>query len=87
MQRILRWEFGGTGEALANLAKVTGETKYLDAARRFDDDEMLQSAFAGENNLTRKHGNTNVPKFIAAASVFELTGEESYRKAASFFWR
>ncbi len=37
MQRILVVEYGGIAEALANLYRLTGQSRYLAAARRFDD--------------------------------------------------
>jgi hypothetical protein len=87
MQKILRAEFGGIGEAMANLAEITGDARYLTAARCFDHDEVLKPMAAGEDILTNRHGNTEIPKFIAAAREYELTGEETYRKAAEFFWQ
>jgi len=87
MQKILHWEFGGIGEAMANLSAITGDGRYLQAARCFDHDEVLQPMAAGFDILTGHHGNTEIPKFIAAACEYELTGEEPYRKAAEFFWQ
>lgn len=87
MQVVLEREFGGIGEAMANLAALAGDEKYLRAARRFDHDMMLLPAAAGEDNLTKRHGNTNIPKFIDAARKYELLGEPVYAKGASFFWR
>ena len=87
IQKILHWEFGGIGEAMANLAAITGDARYLSAARCFDHDEVLKPLAAGEDILKGHHGNTEIPKFIAAAREYELTGEESYRKASAFFWQ
>lgn len=87
MQKILKCEFGGIGEAMANLSAITGDKRYLQAARCFDHDEVLKPMAAGEDILTKHHGNTEIPKFIAAAREYELTGEEPYRKAAEFFWQ
>lgn len=87
MQRLLEREFGGFGEAMAELAHTTGEGKYLEAAKRFDQDQMLNPMAAGQDNLTGLHANTAIPKFVDAARKYEMTGEEHYRKASSFFWR
>ena len=87
MQKVLATEFGGMGEVLADLAAVTGEQKYLDAARRFDHDRVFQPAARGEDALTGLHANTQVPKFVSAARLYELTGDAFYQKAATFFWQ
>ena len=87
MQQVLQTEFGGMGEVLANLAAATGDEKYLRAARRFDHDLVFEPAAAGQDTLSGLHANTQIPKFVAAAREYELTGNEFYRKAATFFWR
>jgi DUF1680 family protein len=87
MQKILHWEFGGIGEAMSILAAITGDARYLKVARCFDHDEVLKPMAAGEDILKGHHGNTEIPKFIAAAREYELTGEEPYRQAAEFFWQ
>ena len=87
MQRVLCREFGGMGEVMANLAAATGKESYLQVAKRFDHDGAIKPAAAGEDKLTGHHANTLIPKFIAAAREYELTGDESYQKAATFFWQ
>jgi len=87
MQRVLGTEFGGMGEIMANLAAVTGKESYLQVAKRFDHESVLKPAEAGEDKLAVHHANTMIPKFVSAAREYELTGDESYRKAATFFWQ
>ncbi len=87
MQRVLATEFGGMGEVMANLSAVTGKDQYLEAAKRFDHDEVFQPAARGEDALTGLHANCQIPKFVAAARLYELTGMEFYRDAATSFWR
>lgn len=86
MQRMLNVEHGGMNEALANLFAITGEEKYLRIAERFNHLAVLKPLARGEDVLTGLHANTQIPKFTGVARLFELTGQEWYRKAAVNFW-
>ena len=86
MQRMLGNEHGGMNECLANLYGLTGEEKYLKIALRFNHQDLIGPAAQRRDNLTGKHANTQFPKFIGAAREYELTGDESLRTAATFFW-
>ncbi len=87
MQRTLQTEFGGMNEVLANLSAVTGNSRYLLVAKRFDHHLVMDPAAQGRDTLTGLHANTQVPKFTGAAREFELTGDPYYREAAQFFWQ
>jgi uncharacterized protein len=87
MQRTLQIEFGGMNEVLANLSAVTGNSRYLVVAKRFDHHAVMDPAAQGRDTLTGLHANTQVPKFIGAAREYELTGEPYYHDAALFFWQ
>jgi hypothetical protein len=86
MQRILNTEFGGIGESLENLAAITGDTTYRDTAKRFDHERILAPLAAGRDELTKVHANTTIPKIIAAARRYELTGDERSHDIANYFW-
>jgi len=86
MQRMLGVEHGGMNEALANLYALTGENKYLEIAERFNHRAVIEPLSRGEDILTGLHANTQIPKFIGAARLYELTGKEWYHNAASYFW-
>jgi len=86
MQRILGTEFGGMGETLANLYAVTGKQQYLEVAQRFDHKRFLDPLAAHRDDLKGLHMNTQIPKVIAAAREYELTGETRYRQIAEYFW-
>ncbi|WP_116108796.1 glycoside hydrolase family 127 protein [Lewinella sp. IMCC34191] len=86
VQHMLDCEFGGVQETLADLYADTGEEKYLEIARVFHDESIIDSLAMGEDILPGKHGNTQIPKLIASSRLYEITGEESDRKPAEFFW-
>ena len=86
MQRVLLVEYGGMGEVLANLYGVTGKTEYLNLARRFDKKGFVDPLAAHRDELKGLHVNTHVPQVIAAARLFELTGNKRYWNIADYFW-
>lgn len=86
IQKMLRCEYGGMNDVLANLYAVTAERKYLDLSYVFYDDFVMKPLSQRIDPLPGKHSNTNVPKAIGSAAQYELTGRESDKTIASFFW-
>ncbi len=86
MQRVLLVEYGGMGEVLANLYNATGKREYLNLARRFDKKWFFDPLAAHRDELKGLHVNTHVPQVIAAARLYELTGDRRYWNIASYFW-
>ncbi len=86
MQRVLLVEYGGMGEVLSNLYGVTGKREYLDLARRFDKKWFFDALAAHRDELKGLHVNTHVPQVIAAARLYELTGDKRYWNIADYFW-
>lgn len=86
MQKMLAIEHGGINEAIANLYAFTGEKKYLQLALRFNHMEVIGPASNREDNLTGKHANTQIPKFVGTAREYELTGQDRLKTASEFFW-
>ncbi len=86
-QKMLETEFGGMAEVLANLYAMTGNPEHLRLARTFDHKALFDPLARGNDPLDGLHGNTQIPKMIAAAREYELTGEARYRDIASFFWQ
>ena len=86
MQRVLLVEYGGMGEVLANLYGVTGKREYLNLAQRFDKKGFFDPLAAHRDELKGLHVNTHVPQVIAAARLYELTGDRRYWNIADYFW-
>jgi len=86
MQRVLLVEYGGMGEVLSNLYGVTGKREYLDLARRFDKKWFFDALAAHRDELKGLHVNTHIPQVIAAARLYELTGDKRYWNIADYFW-
>lgn len=87
MQSMLRCEYGGINETLADLFSDTNDKKYLRLSERFYQKAILDSLKAGFDVLPGKHCNTNIPKLIGLSRIYELTGDTSERRAAEFFWQ
>ena len=83
--RMLRVEFGGMNEVLVNLAAVTKKDRYLETARLFEQPGFLDPLAQRRDELQGLHANTNVPKIIGAARMYEVTGDRRYREIAEYF--
>lgn len=86
IQQMLISEQGGLNETFADVAAITGEKSYLALAHQFSDQRMLQPLLKGEDNLTGKHANTQIPKVIGYKRIADLEGLEDWDRAAKFFW-
>lgn len=86
MQTMMRNEQGGMNEVLADAYAVSGDVKYLDAARRFSHLQILDSLSKGIDPLDNLHANTQVPKAQGFGRIGELSGDQKYLDAGRFFW-
>jgi len=86
MQQMLGHEFGGMNEVMADIYTITGDKRYLDCAKRFDHRAITAPLIRGEDQLTGKHANTQIPKIIGMAEVATLTGNQKEDAGARFFW-
>ncbi len=87
MQAMLRSEHGGMNEVLADVARITGDGKYMVLARRFSHHAIMDPLARGEDHLSGLHANTQIPKVIGFKRIADLTGERRLNDAATFFWQ
>jgi len=73
-------------ETLADIYKLTGDKKYLETARRFYHEAILNPLREGRDELAGKHANTQIPKGIGQARLYEAAGDANGRDIARFFW-
>ncbi len=84
---MLKCEYGGMNEVMAELYEITGEEKYLRLAKRFCESGILQPLSECKDELQGKHANTQIPKVIGAAAVYNAdNSREEYKRAAEFFF-
>nr|WP_321454229.1 beta-L-arabinofuranosidase domain-containing protein [uncultured Carboxylicivirga sp.] len=86
IQKMLNCEYGGINEALAELYAVTGDTTYMKMTDAFYQKSILDPLANHQDVLPGKHANTQVPKLVGLARIYELTGNQKDRDAAEYFW-
>ncbi len=86
MQEILNMEHGGMNEVFADAYEITGDKKYLEAAKRYSHHKFLDPLSENIDNLDNQHANTQIPKFIGFERIAELSDDIKYKEAARFLW-
>ena len=87
LEQLLGMEHGGVNEVLADAYQITGDKKYLDAAKRFSHKWILNPMKDHNGkHLDNIHANTQVPKIVGFARVAELSKDADYLEASRFFW-
>lgn len=86
MQSVLGTEYGGMNDVLAQIYLMTGNIKYLNAAKRFDHTARFTPLLNNQDTLSGLHANTQVPKWIGAAKEYKATGITSYLTIAKNAW-
>lgn len=91
-QRAAMWalyiagEAGGMNEVLCDLAVLTGDPVFVEAARLFDLDTMLDFAAAGRDELDGMHANQHAATLLGYLALGDLTGEARYTDAVVNLW-
>ena len=86
IENMLANEFGGMNEIFADAYKITGEEKYILAAKKFNHKEIFESMKNKIDNLDNKHANTQVPKAVGYQRIAEVYNDSDNNIAANFFW-
>lgn len=86
-RKMIRNEFGGINESFYNLYAITGDERYRWLAHFFYHNDVIDPLKEQRDDLGTKHTNTFIPKVLAEARNYELTGEEDSRALSTFFWR
>lgn len=85
---VLAVEYGGMNDCMYDLYKLTGNSRHLEAAHKFDETSLFEALREGKDVLRGKHANTMIPKFIGALNRYLTLGESQrgYLEAAVNFW-
>ncbi|WP_426334146.1 beta-L-arabinofuranosidase domain-containing protein [Paenibacillus silvae] len=87
IQTMLLCEHGGMNEVFAQLYGITGTPAYLKAAHQFTHQLILEPLEQERDELQGRHANTQIPKVIGAAEIYNQDPAQTrYRTAARFFW-
>jgi uncharacterized protein len=91
--RYIAGEYGGMNEAMARLFRLTGEKRFLDTAKLFDNTNFFYGNAAHEGGLAKgvdtvrgRHANQHIPQITGALETFRNTKEMPYYLIASNFW-
>lgn len=87
MQDMLRSEHGGLNEIFADVACITGDSRYMKLARRFSHEAVLDPLLRGEDRLTGMHANTQIPKVVGFKRIADAEGDAAWDAAAAWFWQ
>jgi len=91
--RYIAGEYGGMNEVLARLSRLTGDRRFLDCARLFDnisfffgDAEHTHGLARNVDTLRGKHANQHIPQITGALETYRDTQDVQYYQIASNFW-
>ncbi|MFC1659862.1 beta-L-arabinofuranosidase domain-containing protein, partial [Gemmatimonadota bacterium] len=80
-------EYGGVNESLAYLhALRPDKEEYLEAAKRFVNNNVYAPTVANEDALDGRHANQHIPQFTGYLRTYEQGNEEEFLLAARNFW-
>jgi uncharacterized protein len=85
LHRMIRNEYGGVNESFYNLYKITRNKRFFQLAEMFYKADNIDPLKNRQDKLGTLHANTFIPKVIAEACKYELTGDYASRKAAEYF--
>lgn len=87
VQKMLLCEHGGMNEVFAVLFSITKNERYLNCAKRFTQISILSPLENAKDELQGLHANTQIPKIIGAAQIYNSDNSQiQYKNAAEFFW-
>ncbi|PKP09615.1 MAG: glycosyl hydrolase [Bacteroidetes bacterium HGW-Bacteroidetes-4] len=86
VQTMLISEHGGLNEVFVNVAELTGDEKYLEMARKFSHEAILEPLIQQKNELAGLHANTQIPKVIGFERYAQAANNLTWDSAAVFFW-
>lgn len=86
-QKMLACEHGGMNESFADLYSITKNQLHLELAGKFHHKAILDPLEKGERKLAGKHGNTQIPKILGTARLYETTGDKRFEAISANFWK
>lgn len=97
--RIKMWnsyiagEYGGMNEIMARLHRITGDERFLETAKMFDNTRFFFGDAGHQHGLAKnvdtlrgRHANQHIPQVIGALETYRNTREAPYYDVARNFW-
>lgn len=92
--RYIAGEYGGMNEVMARLFRLTGDKRFIEGAKLFDNTTVFFGNAAHEHGLAKnvdtirgRHANQHIPQITGALETFRNTRELPYYQIASNFWQ
>jgi DUF1680 family protein len=92
--RYIAGEYGGMNEVMARLFRLTGDRRFIETAKLFDNTNFFFGNAAHEHGLAKnvdtirgRHANQHIPQITGALETFRNTRELPYYQIASNFWQ
>jgi DUF1680 family protein len=82
-------EYGGMNDVLVDLywaSPAADRELFLQTARYFDLNSLIDACAENRDILTGKHANQHVPQFSGYIKLYSATGEQRYRSATENFF-
>lgn len=84
---MYKGEEGGMLEMWALLYEITSESKYMILAKRYQNPGLFDDLLSGKDPLSNCHTNSSIPWAHGAAKMYEVTGDEKWKKITESFWK
>ncbi len=84
--KMLYCEHGGMCEVFGLLYEITKNKDYLNLSIRFIDKEIIYPLMKNKDELEGKHANTQIPKILGIAKLYDITKDEKYKQVCELFW-
>ena len=79
-------EFGGFNESMAKLYNITGDEKYLEGAKFFDNKQFFDNLAANVDDIQGRHANQHIPQIVGAMEEYKATKDPYYYNIGKNFW-
>ncbi|MDX1284403.1 MAG: glycoside hydrolase family 127 protein, partial [Draconibacterium sp.] len=86
-------EYGGMNEAMARLYRLTGEPRYMETAKLFDNIRVFYGDAGHSHGLAKNvdmfrglHANQHIPQIMGALEVYRVSEASEYYHIADNFW-
>lgn len=80
-------EQGGMLEEWAELYGLTGNEKYMLLSERYSGNAMFRQLDGDKDALSNDHANASIPLSHGTAKLYEITGDEKWRRRTESFWK
>jgi DUF1680 family protein len=91
--RYIAGEYGGMNEVMARLNRLTKDSRFLEAAKLFDNIDFFYGNVEHAHGLAKnvdtlrgKHANQHIPQITGALETYRDSGELVYFSIADNFW-